>query len=184
MIKKLRINTEDLTQSKHRRLHKFCEKGNSDIDIENIIYNSETKLTNSWINLGNGWGSCWLPIDGALMENEMEKLKNIKIIEDHKGYKVLLFFKKIKREITGNTYNNKTMSVASVRVLERINHGEIPREVQKIMGSIPLSRVYKIMVGKYIGCYAIKTRGYWSPPLFRTTFDCGVYDAEGVLMCA
>ena len=74
------------------------------------------------------------------------------------------------------------MSVASVKILEKPKHAEIPLEIQKIKRKIPLSKVYEISAGEYAGCYAIKVSGYWSPPLFRTNFDCGIYDEGGKLM--
>ena len=178
MKKELRIKVKELTRSKYRRLSKFCEKGNEEIDIGSINYSDQTKLTHLWLNLSNGYGNCWLPLDGALTENELERVEKIKILGDHKEHRELLFFKKK----PGGLHNNRTMSVASVKFLEKPKYAEIPLEIQKIKRKIPLSKVYEISAGEYAGCYAIKVAGYWSPPLFRTNFDCGIYDEGGKLM--
>ena len=181
--KELKIKVKELTGVKYRRLRKFCEKGNEKIGIESINYNSQTKLTNLWVNLPEGYGNCWLPLDGYLPGNELERIEKVKIIEGHKTYRIVLFFK-ITKKNTKKTHGNRTMSVASVKiVLEELKYSETPPGIRKIKRKIPLSRIYKISVGEYAGCYAIKTQGYWSPPLFRTNFDCGIYDEEGGLVC-
>ena len=180
--KELKINLEELTKSKHRSLNKFCEKEKGEINIEGLDYNSQTKLTQLWVNLHYGYGNCWLPLDGCLTEGELNKIKECKITREHDNYTVILSFNGIVKKICRN---DETMSVASVNAQFKspeVKYSEMPEEIQRIKGKIPGSRVYKILSGKYIGCYAIKMYGYWSPPLFRTTFDCGVYDREGVLM--
>ena len=181
MIKKLKIKINELTGSKYRKLRKFYEKGNEEIDIENITSDPQTKLARLWVNLPSEWGDCWMPLDGALTENELEGIEEVRIRKDYKGYKVLLFFKKITKK-PGGTYSNRTMSVASVEFPGELRYDEIPSELHKIKRKIPRSKVYEISTGEYAGCYAIKTSGYWSPPLFRTSFDCGIYDGEGRLI--
>ena len=177
--KELRIKVKELTGVKYRRLRKFCEKGNEKIDVESINYNPQTKLTQLWVNLSGGYGNCWMPLDGGLSGNEPERIEKVRIVGGHKGYRVLLFFKRITRK-TSRT--SRTMSVASVKFLEELRYNETPQEIRRIKGKIPLSRAYKILLGRYAGCYAINMPGYWSPPLFRTNFDCGIYDGEGGLM--
>ncbi len=180
--KELKINLEELTQSKHRSLNKFCEKGNCGIDINCIDYNSQTKLTQVWVNLHYGYGNCWLPIDGCLTEEELSKLKGAEITKYHNNYTVILSFKGIVKKIC----SDEAMSVASMNVQmnsPEVKYSEMPEEIRKIKEKIPRSRVYKILYGDYSGCYAIKMRDYWSPPLFRATFDCGVYDEAGSLIC-
>ena len=98
MRKELKIKVRELTRSKHSRLRKFCEKGNGGISIESINYSAQTKLTHLWLNLPNGYGNCWLPLDGYLPGNELKRIERIRIIGDHNGYMVDLFFKKKYKE--------------------------------------------------------------------------------------
>lgn len=179
--KELKINLEELTRAKHRSLDKFCEKEKGGLNIKGLNYNSQTKLTQLWVNLHYGYGNCWLPLDGCLTEEELNKIKAAKITKCHDNYTVILSFKGAVKKIC----REKAVSVASqsmrFKSLE-VKYSEVPEEIQKIKGKIPRSRVYKILHGKYSGCYAIKMFGYWSPPVFRTSFDCGVYDKEGILI--
>ena len=68
MIKRLKIKINELTGSKYRKLRKFYEKGNEEIDIENITSDPQTKLARLWVNLPSEWGDCWMPLDGALYQ--------------------------------------------------------------------------------------------------------------------
>lgn len=182
--KELRINVDELTKSKYRHLSKFCEKGNEEIGVMDINYNPETQLTNLWVNLSKGYGNCWMPLDGGLPEQELEKIESIKIVEYHREYKIILFFRANHSETKNRTFSSRAVSVAPVKSSMELRYSELPEEIKKIKGKISHSKVYKIMGGRYADCYAVKTRGYWSPPLFRASFECGIYDEEGRLVCA